>query len=129
LYNDQQPTPERLWKAFPLQQQTTPRQQQQPTTQPPLQQPAGQSPRARSQRRDRSQAPWLWILVGTGVGLGAMAALVASSVSKSRRTGNHQRAAPRRSDYPLAAYRSGLMWLAGAVVTGLAIGWLAGQVG
>jgi hypothetical protein len=129
--NHRQPTPERLWKAFPLQQQTTPRPpQQQPTTQPLRQQPAVQPPPARSQRRDRgSQAPWLWILVGAGVGLGATAVLVASSLSKSHRRGDRQRAASRRVTHLLVGYRLEFISLAAAVASGLVIGWLDGGLG
>ena len=134
--NGQRP-PERLWKAFPLQQQTTPRPvRQQPTTQPRHQEPAGQP--QRSQRRDRpGPAPWLWILIVTGVGLAAATVLDARSLSRrvpalpndglATRRGP-RRAAPRRISHALVAYRSGLLWLAAAILSGLA-GWLVSLAG
>ena len=40
-----------------------------------------------------------------------------------------RRIAPRRVSHLFITYRSGLMWLALAAVSGLAIGWLATHVG
>ena len=109
-YGQQGSPPTQLWEAFPLREQVGP--------QPLRQQPAGRSAqRPQLQPRgDHGQTPLLWILVGTIVGLGATAAVVASSLSKSRRGG----------DMPsFRLIRSGeSMWLALVVAGGLAVGWL-----
>jgi hypothetical protein len=68
-------TPTQLWKTFPLRQQTTPRRESQPRSQP-----RGHHDRSRN---------WLWLLIATTVALSATATAVVSFLTHTRQRGGH----------------------------------------